>query len=82
MAYVGRESDREVSCDAQDYPAVVKYQGQYLSCEWTIETSTLKPRDPTRGHALLGSSLVHGGLMAKICGRGATLHCGQIVKPC
>ncbi|KAL2248278.1 UNVERIFIED_CONTAM: hypothetical protein Sindi_2680100, partial [Sesamum indicum] len=30
-------------------PRAVKYQGQYLSCEWVIEASTPKPRDPTHG---------------------------------
>ncbi|KAL0283435.1 UNVERIFIED_CONTAM: hypothetical protein Sangu_2890100 [Sesamum angustifolium] len=52
-------------------PRIAGYQGQHFSCEWVIEVSTLRPRDPT-----------HGTRYWVLVGRGATRHCGQIVKPC
>ncbi|KAL0392880.1 UNVERIFIED_CONTAM: hypothetical protein Sradi_2510800 [Sesamum radiatum] len=46
-----------------------------------IEASIPRPRDPTRGmrYRVLA---VHGGPLAKTCGRGATPYCGKVVKPC
>ncbi|KAL0334252.1 UNVERIFIED_CONTAM: hypothetical protein Sangu_1581400 [Sesamum angustifolium] len=56
-------------------------QGQHLPCDRVIEASTPRPRDPTRGmrYRVLA---IHGGPVAKMCGRGAMPHCGKIVKPC
>ncbi|KAL0311592.1 UNVERIFIED_CONTAM: hypothetical protein Sangu_2453900 [Sesamum angustifolium] len=53
------------------------YQGQHFYCEWVIEASTLRPRG-----MYYWVLVVHGGPLAKMRNRGATLHCGQIVKPC
>ncbi|KAL0462581.1 UNVERIFIED_CONTAM: hypothetical protein Slati_0145700 [Sesamum latifolium] len=55
--------------------------GQHLSCEWVIDASTLRPRDPTHG-TCYRVLVVHGGSLAKMSDRGATPHCGHIMKPC
>ncbi|KAL2227535.1 UNVERIFIED_CONTAM: hypothetical protein Sindi_2112200, partial [Sesamum indicum] len=54
-------------------PRAARYLGQNLSCEWVIEASTPRPRDPTHGtrYRVLA---VHGGPLAKMSGRGATPH--------
>ncbi|KAL0326495.1 UNVERIFIED_CONTAM: SNARE-interacting protein KEULE, partial [Sesamum angustifolium] len=48
-----------------------------VCCDRVIEASTPRPRDPTRGmrYRVLA---VHGGPVAKMCGRGATPHCGKL----
>ncbi|KAL2235278.1 UNVERIFIED_CONTAM: hypothetical protein Sindi_1260000, partial [Sesamum indicum] len=45
-------------------PWAARYQGQHLSCEWMIEVSIPKPRDPTYDmrYRVLA---VHGGPLAK-----------------
>ncbi|KAL0444448.1 UNVERIFIED_CONTAM: hypothetical protein Slati_2167500 [Sesamum latifolium] len=62
-------------------PRAAGYQGQHLSCEWVIKASTLRPRDPTH-ETYYRVLAVHGGPLAKMSDRGATPHCGHIIKPC
>ncbi|KAL2224344.1 UNVERIFIED_CONTAM: hypothetical protein Sindi_3072400, partial [Sesamum indicum] len=59
-------------------PRAARYLGQHLSCEWVIEASTPRPRDPTHGtrYRVLA---VHGGPLAKMSGRGATPHCAVLL---
>ncbi|KAL0409696.1 UNVERIFIED_CONTAM: hypothetical protein Sradi_1904000 [Sesamum radiatum] len=57
------------------------YQGQHLSCEWVIEASTLKPRNPTH-ETCYRVQAVHEGSLTKMSDRGTTLHCGQILRSC
>ncbi|KAL2230006.1 UNVERIFIED_CONTAM: hypothetical protein Sindi_1595000 [Sesamum indicum] len=61
-------------------PQATRYQGQHLSCEWVIEASILRPSNPTHGTCYWVLA-VHGGSLAKMSDRGATPHCGKIVKP-
>ncbi|KAL0366684.1 UNVERIFIED_CONTAM: hypothetical protein Sradi_3558500 [Sesamum radiatum] len=62
-------------------PWAAGYQGQHLSCEWVIEASTLRPRNPTHA-TCYRVQVVHEGPLAKMSGHGMTPHCGQILRPC
>ncbi|KAL0303870.1 UNVERIFIED_CONTAM: hypothetical protein Sradi_6255100 [Sesamum radiatum] len=62
-------------------PRAAGYQGQHISCEWVIEVSTLRPRNPTheKCYRVKPSMRVR---WLKMRGRGTTPHCGQILRPC
>ncbi|KAL0439048.1 UNVERIFIED_CONTAM: hypothetical protein Slati_2387800 [Sesamum latifolium] len=62
-------------------PRAAGYQGQYFSCKWVIEVSTLRPRDPTHGTCYRVQA-VHAGPLAKMSDRGTPPHCGHITKLC
>ncbi|KAL0385892.1 UNVERIFIED_CONTAM: hypothetical protein Sradi_2983500 [Sesamum radiatum] len=45
-------------------PRAAGYQGQHLSCEWVIEASTLRPRNPTH-ETCYRVQAVHEGPLTK-----------------